>query len=329
MLLVIGFHSGYLPVLSRIGWCGVDLFFVLSGYLISGLLFDEYQASGTLRLGRFWMRRGLKIWPSLYLWLLAMAPQLVLGAKLKYFLSAAFYYSNYYSVMDARDNVIFGHTWSLSVEEHFYLALPLLLLWLIRVRRLDLVPWIGAGLLVLCLVLRCLSPDHAWRASQCRVDSLFVGVVLRYWREFRSHLFERISHPRNLWISFALLCTLSAPTTLIARYGFPCLAVAFAILLAWSIDRRPQTRTGKLVCSRLGKLGAYSYPIYLWHQPFSGIVAAFPTFLRFVFVVAAVMIWGILMSKFVEIPVLKLRDRLWPSIPAQGSRVLAVAADIS
>ncbi len=327
VLLVIGFHTRYLPLVSKIGWCGVDLFFVLSGYLISGLLFHEYQNTGDFRLGRFWLRRGLKIWPSLYLWLLAMSPQLLLGAQRKYFLGAAFYYSNFFMHIDPRDDLFFGHTWSLCVEEHFYLLLPILFLVLVRLRRLNLFLWIGAGLLLLCFILRCRwSPDYAWRASQCRMDSLFVGVVLRYLREFRSELFKRISRTRNLWISAALLCTLAAPSTWMARYGLPCLAMAFAILLAWAIDRSPLSRPAQLVWSPLPRLGTYSYPIYLWHQPFAGISASFGTFRSFVVFVPAMIAWGILMSKFVEIPILRVRDRLWPSSFTEKTMAAATAA---
>lgn len=59
--------------LKNLGWSGVDLFFVLSGFLIGGLLFSEIERTGTLRCGRFWMRRGFKIWPSYFALLLVLA----------------------------------------------------------------------------------------------------------------------------------------------------------------------------------------------------------------------------------------------------------------
>ena len=67
VLLVVGYHMPYYTLWSRIGWIGVDLFFVLSGFLISGLLFQEYKDTGTLDIKRFLIRRGLKIYPSFYL----------------------------------------------------------------------------------------------------------------------------------------------------------------------------------------------------------------------------------------------------------------------
>ncbi len=71
ILLVLGRHFDYFPLLRQAGWIGVDLFFVLSGFLISGLLFQEYKSTGKLNVRRFILRRGLKIWPSYYLLILA------------------------------------------------------------------------------------------------------------------------------------------------------------------------------------------------------------------------------------------------------------------
>src|ERR1700758_1823216 len=67
VLLVLGFHFPYYALWGRLGWIGVDLFFVLSGFLISGLLFQEYKATESINLLRFLIRRGLKIYPSFYL----------------------------------------------------------------------------------------------------------------------------------------------------------------------------------------------------------------------------------------------------------------------
>src|SRR5215472_7296705 len=72
VLLVVGFHLPYYRIWGTLGWIGVDLFFVLSGFLISGLLFPEYTTTGAIRLRRFLIRRGLKIYPAFYL-LIGMA----------------------------------------------------------------------------------------------------------------------------------------------------------------------------------------------------------------------------------------------------------------
>ena len=71
--MVLGRHIEYFPMWTKIGWAGVDLFFVLSGFLISGLLFTEWKTHHTIRLSRFYIRRGLKLYPGLYVLLAATA----------------------------------------------------------------------------------------------------------------------------------------------------------------------------------------------------------------------------------------------------------------
>jgi peptidoglycan/LPS O-acetylase OafA/YrhL len=107
---------------------GVDLFFVLSGFLISGLLFAEYKKRGSIDFKRFFIRRGLKIYPAFYfLLIITFAYQVRFHqvGPLSRYLSEIFYVQNY-------GDLIWGHTWSLAVEEHFYILLPLFFLLLIR-----------------------------------------------------------------------------------------------------------------------------------------------------------------------------------------------------
>ena len=140
VLLVIGRHQipfpeGSHPLLKpfmdtwlRGGWVGVDLFFVLSGFFVSGLLFREQQRYGTLSFRRFFVRRGFKIYPSFYLLILVtvivahalgqVVPRRRLWTELLYIQSYRF--------------GLWDHTWSLAVEEHFYLLFPIFYLMLRR-----------------------------------------------------------------------------------------------------------------------------------------------------------------------------------------------------
>src|SRR5579864_5987729 len=153
ILLVIGFHL-LVPGFFQVGWVGVDLFFVLSGFLISGLLFRDYETLGKIRLGRFWFRRAFKILPPLYAFLIVMAA-VTLATHMfpaKSFLSAALFYTNY-GHRDFAAGGLLWHTWSLTVEEHFYLLCPILFYLLIRARRSQVfrpLPLIAAGLYVAC-----------------------------------------------------------------------------------------------------------------------------------------------------------------------------------
>jgi peptidoglycan/LPS O-acetylase OafA/YrhL len=136
VILVFSRHSGVFPVLSQIGWAGVDLFFVLSGFLVSGLLFREYQVSQRVHPGRFLMRRGFKIYPQFYVliattvivdvWLGQPVPGRQLASELVFLQS---YFPG-----------LWGHAWSLAVEEHFYLLLAAAVALLARRGRMQSLP---------------------------------------------------------------------------------------------------------------------------------------------------------------------------------------------
>ena len=128
----------------RIGWLGVDLFFVLSGFLIGGLLLTEHARHGRIDVGRFLIRRGLKIYPAylVFIGYLVCMPLLkvalrgddpvpVLAAQWQLYWPNLLFLQNYIGTNPA------GHTWTLAVEEHFYLLLPWLLVALAARHRMT------------------------------------------------------------------------------------------------------------------------------------------------------------------------------------------------
>ena len=115
-----------------VGATGVALFFALSGYLITGLLLDELEGRGRIRLGRFYLRRTARLMPGLLAMLITGSILLAGAGQVGYLsgvLPSALYVNNYASILagGAHLNLAFGHTWSLAVEEHFYLVWPLVL----------------------------------------------------------------------------------------------------------------------------------------------------------------------------------------------------------
>ncbi len=131
VLLVLG-HHGFMEGLWReVGWTGVDLFFVLSGFLISGLLFNEYKKTGGINLRRFFIRRGFKIYPAF--WAMLLGSVLIAFAYHKHFYGA--YWLHEVLFIQNYLPGIWRHTWSLAVEEHFYIVLPLLLLAMCRLSK--------------------------------------------------------------------------------------------------------------------------------------------------------------------------------------------------
>jgi peptidoglycan/LPS O-acetylase OafA/YrhL len=192
VLLVLGRHFGSAPW-SPIGWWGVDLFFVLSGFLISGLLFQDYNNLGRIRLGHFWIRRGWKIWPAFFVYLVTARFFLKLcGIRTEGHpvLVSSLFLSDYF-----HDHLgpFFGHTWSLSVEEHFYLLLPVALIFLSR-NQFAAVPYISLAALVVCPVLRWMAPlEIADYATHTRIDGLLAGVGLGYLYHFKRKTFASLS----------------------------------------------------------------------------------------------------------------------------------------
>ena len=323
VLLVLGFHFPYYGLWSRLGWIGVDLFFVLSGFLISGLLFQEYQNTGSINFKRFLIRRGLKIYPSFYL-LIAMAAVLsfIKHSELlrtQAIVSAVFAQGYYRGPL----YTILAHTWSLAVEEHFYLLLPPLLMLLVAIRGkrepFRLLPALFAVLVALCLAFRWFTLpafDDA-RVTHMRIDSLFAGVTLGYLYHFRPSLFHKLTGRYALALAF-LLCLPAAflhqQDRAMQTFGLTGLLAGFSFLVAWSVVRTPRTLVGRAVSKIAARIGFYSYSIYLWHTVVGeALFHSGVSLLKFWCYIAACLVIGIAMSLLIELPYLAMREKFFPS----------------
>ena len=313
-----------LAAVQRGGWAGVDLFFVLSGFLVSGLLFREWTRHGELRAGRFLIRRGFKIYPAFY----AMFAVVLLWSVnhgrwpgFRFVASEALFVQNY-------GPALFPHTWSLAVEEHFYLTLPLLL-WLVRGKKerpFAVLPWAFAAIATGCLALRVAGAwgqSHAVRASfaptHLRCDSLLFGVVLAWLVHFHGEKVTRFVRRWNWWLPAGAIA-LAAPafifdlavTPFLFTFGFTALWFAAGLVLLFAVHR-----SGKR--GALAWIGFYSYSIYLWHIPVERIFLPLllprdlPPQLGMIAYFAASIVTGVVAAWLVELPFLRLRDRLFPS----------------
>ena len=335
ILLVLGAHTpfrlpdetfghGFYDLWRRLGWVGVDLFFVLSGFLIGGLLFAEHRRHGGIHFGRFLLRRTLKIWPAYlvflaaaFAWDVRYAPDHSAGLLTRIGASAHAIWPYLIHVQNYLDTPMIeriGHAWSLAVEEHFYLLLPLLLLgmgwWAHRRKRVTggppvtpfrSLPWIGLGLAIVCLGLRC----HAWQTSvefdefklhwptHLRIDSLFAGVVLAYAVQFSRGWIESLRPWRWAILGggvgcFAPFAWIPLTTGFACTIGFTLLAIGSMalVLAAWfqsvpsphpAIHFAAEPPIALGIAQRcllaitlvLAKVGERSYSIYLWHMPFT------------------------------------------------------------
>jgi peptidoglycan/LPS O-acetylase OafA/YrhL len=330
ILLVLGRHasyiehSRYLNFWFRIGWSGVDLFFVLSGFLISGLLFSEFKLSRAIKLKRFWIRRAFKIYPPFYM-LIAFVTALSIfriGRVPHALLADVLFVNNYFPH-------ILDHGWSLAVEEHFYLMLPVFLAGLVfafptSTDPFRAVPLTSLALSVLCLAMRMKTAVSGvgWEQlsypTHLRIDSLFLGVALGYYAHFRS---LKVHRP---WLCLLVGTLLLLPgfalgTTLFtATVGLLMMPLGYGCILVWALHHEPSRSLRPLVW-----LGRYSYSIYLWHVIVAMLcneILPQTSLARFSLQLATSIVVGVVMAKLIEIPSLKIRDRLFPALNHRAER---------
>ena len=352
VILVIGRHMPICPDdtplllsyavrgINRVGWAGVDLFFVLSGFLVSGLLFREHMRSGQIRIVRFLSRRGLKLYPSFYVMMIVTVlanAWTKTDFETKALISECLFLQNYVKG-------IWNHTWSLAVEEHFYLALALLVAVMARRANDPKNPFVAIPVIFTCVALgallmrwlTCFFVDfshsvhmHLTFPSHLRADSLFFGVLLSYVYHY---------HPKQLVTLIAkyrgyvlvLSCVMLAPICFIPlgssmwlmSFGLTIIYLAFGGIVICTVDWSPSCpRIVKRLGNGLAAMGFYSYSIYLWHMPVLGYAikmkAANDSHLVYwkcmvVYAIGSLLV-GVSMAKLIEMPVLKLRDRCFPS----------------
>jgi peptidoglycan/LPS O-acetylase OafA/YrhL len=299
-----------------VGSAGVDLFFVLSGFLISGLLFTEWKRTGTLSLSRFYVRRGFKIYPPFYFLILT---------SVGLFLVIPALHTHPFSKLAAellflQDYLphIWGHTWSLGVEEQFYLLLPLLFVLMMKLhdpeRPFSSIPFLAVLMAIGCLALRVARhPTNALDvrfAFHFRADALFAGVALGYLFHFRNRFFRTVSGWWLLPLSVGALIPqfLYPETASLAPYVLGCNTVAFTLLVWWAIG------ASSLRVPLLERVGIYSYSIYLWHFPMAEVFRrSNPHLLLLPFYIAASIALGTYLGNIVEMRVLAIRDRIFPA----------------
>jgi peptidoglycan/LPS O-acetylase OafA/YrhL len=362
VLLVFGRHlemekpdgliGGAAQLWFRIGWLGVDLFFVLSGFLIGGLLLSEYERRGRIDVGRFLVRRGLKIYPGYLVFLAYLIcipvlksvwqgsdPAVTLSEQWQVYWPNLLFLQNYIGTNPA------GHTWTLAVEEHFYLLLPWGLAALASMNRMRVITKICLAFALLCLVLRCVS---VWTGNQLavsmaathlRLDALMFGVGLRAFAQFFPTQFVAVGNWRVLLLITGLIMWLpnifiEPDTALIKTIGltFTYLGLGAFLMAAYHTHAEQfPARLRRIVAptaSLLAWVGIYSYAIYLWHVTAIGILereiggrvldlAGDPSgvvwAINAISVSVGAVFLGVAASKVVEWPVLRLRDRWFPS----------------
>lgn len=259
---------------------GVDFFFVISGFLITYLLLLEKEKSGRVNIGKFYMRRVLRIWP-LYFLVVCAAPILVswLNKAPPNYLYTVFFANNYYAIHHTDWAFPFAQLWSVCVEEHFYLVWPLLIAFL-PIRRL---PVLFGAIILLCMAFRVYAfnnfqdgYNHVFYNTLSRVDEMVIGAIIAFWH-FKKPIRFSVGAPLQVlfYAGVIALLTFSSPHNI---EGFLDLVVkkyvltgAYALVLINYLFNAKAIGnfTKKNVLHFLGKI---SFGIYMFHNIVIGIV---------------------------------------------------------
>lgn len=347
IVLVLLRHRYICQFTENIGWIGVDLFFVLSGFLVSGLLFKEFKVYGNIQPKRFLIRRGFKIYPIYYIFnILYLIPILIDGnLKIIPLLSDLTFTQNYANGW----GYLYFASWSLAVEEHFYFAFTILL-WLgIKYNKIILnesfekrnyFQILIIGMLIFCFYLRLISniefPEDVARnftMTHLRIDSLLAGVYIAYLYYFRLNVTTQIFNKyKKILLSIAFLCLVWTPffdaasSFFVKTIGFTLLYISFGILLLYfiltpNINKQLNYLFGSSIINFLGKVGYCSYSIYIIHSIVIFYIdnvslnynLSINNFSKFLITAILSILIGMIMTYKIEAYFLKIRNTIMPS----------------
>ncbi len=330
LFVLLGHLSFPTPSVQKIvsnGWMGVDLFFVLSGYLITGILLRQRTSPSYYR--NFYMRRTLRIFPAYYLVLIAATSAYLFSGYEGYenlrkwgsplwfvfflgnFRQAALYFwpsPGYFSPL-----------WSVQVEEQFYLVFPYFVKQL-RVKNLGRL--LVAVALAVPVLRSCIvswghaSPLLPFVLTFCRADSLAMGALIAV------YLHNRQCPRPGWWLDvvvaggFVVLFTSHRDpySAFFGSIGYTLVAAYFATVLLWTLSRAGQAATALFRYGPLPRLGLISYGVYLWHEfaftrlSFEFNSVALDTLIQFVKIGGAIAV-GLASWHFIEKPFQKRKEQ--------------------
>jgi peptidoglycan/LPS O-acetylase OafA/YrhL len=300
VLLVLLYHAGWLPG----GWLGVDVFFVLSGYLITRLLLREHETTGRIERARFYVRRVRRLLPALAVllavWLLAAGTGLVqverlgdhpaqggFGLALVPVVGAFALLYNWLLALDLPTPVGMGHLWTLSVEEQFYLVWPTLILFFAARRAvLHRVLVVALSLSVFFTLVGSLEGrrDFVYFSSLTAGFGLLVGALLAV----------RPRTARHGWAPAVAIAVCAALVPDTAHGLLPLVVVMTSVATGWLIS----SPGAWLELSWLRYCGRRSYAMYLWSSPLAHFTGAWTTLVSSL--VLAELSWQLVERRFLQ-----------------------------
>jgi peptidoglycan/LPS O-acetylase OafA/YrhL len=261
------------PAILRFGYLGVDIFFALSGFLITRILIYEKQQN-QLSFNRFYLRRALRIFPAYYLCLLFSG----LFISSDQLLPVAFYYNNYYSAFHD-ENAAMAHTWTLCVEEHFYFLWPILIYFIGTKKAKMLISFIipllaiMSGIALFFIFKKSEAVELLYKSSNTRMFTLAIGSYLA----FRETAIKNLKTPvialySVMTIVLYISCILLTPTQSAAvKIWMHLLLLApvslLTVVLVIKLDGIKLKISKVFTNPAISYVGKISYGLYLFHMP--------------------------------------------------------------
>jgi peptidoglycan/LPS O-acetylase OafA/YrhL len=322
VLLVVLYHAG-LPIS---GGLGVLIFFTLSGFLITWLLLAEYRKTGQISLKNFYIRRSLRIFPAFYAYAALLIGFLLIMHKpinVHQTLASLFYVNNYYQAIHGDPNTGFSHTWSLAIEEQFYLLWAPSIIVLLRFRKVLpalIVAIVAVWVHRFSLIALGVHQGYIYEAFDTRADQLLVGCLLAWL------LFDR-KYPKffqficTTWMLMLLLSALFLFGLAEVRYGatfrdvfaFTFEPALVAMLIPALISAKDSTVHRVLESLPVAGIGRISYSMYLYQQlvigPAHKLTQAQPILVQALAATAATIFAALCSYYVVEKPFLRLKAR--------------------
>ncbi len=345
-VMLFHFRNSHIPEglheVARTGWMGVDLFFVLSGYLISSQLLRPYLSDAQPSLSDFYLRRAFRVLPA-YLTVLALylavpmfreAPSL--SPTWQFLTFTENFRINYFN------DQAFSHVWSLCVEEHFYLLLPILVLVLMRKPGFGKALTLILGILIFGIAMRSYVFTHQlaqglasddrenfitlyiekiYYPTYTRLDGLLMGVVLAVIKAFRPMWWQKLMTYGYAMLACGIACCAAAIWLFRDRFsssatvfGFPLLSLGLALIVAASISPR-------CVLSRIRGFAlpaTLAYSLYLTHKEIGHLDSVYllrfltpdSSWINLAIFFATSFLAAAILYLLVERPFLKWRERL-------------------
>jgi peptidoglycan/LPS O-acetylase OafA/YrhL len=355
LLVLMSHYDGFVSgsdtfgIVGGAGWAGVDLFFVLSGYLIGDGLLASFLHTGDVPLASFFARRFLRTLPNYYVTVaLYLAFPAALGGSKPLDLWRFLTFTQNIGMAYGQT---FTHSWSLCIEEQFYVLLPLALLLFAALGRSVRLAWIAAGCVIAAgMAARAVASvkfghdafaAEVYYASWCRGDELVPGVAIAMLKNFHPQRYASLLRRGNSLLLAGVACTVGVLVCMrtdfphpriVATYGFSLLAMAFAVLTLAALS--PGSLLNRVRIPGATRLALWSYAVYLVHKPV--FMALRPHLerlhvdpnapLTICTVFAAGIAAGWVLFACVERPCMRLRSRWFPAAPLAPLAPLAPPA---